>query len=145
MQNTIKISCVIGTTDDLATLGLEIWLNDQKLFDQNHVVGKQVFEHEMSDDEAEYELRFVMKNKTADHTKIDETGAIVKDACLTIDELAFDELLLGQLVTEKTVYTHSFNGTENTVQDKFYGTMGCNGTVSLKFFTPMYLWLLENM
>lgn len=145
MQNTIKISCVIGTTDDTVPLGLEIWLDKQQIFNQTHVMCKQIFEYEISDDEADHELRFVMKNKTADDTKIDETGSIVKDACLIIDELAFDEILLGQLAIEKTEYTHNFNGTADQVQEKFYGSMGCNGTVSLKFSTPTYLWLLENM
>jgi len=42
-------------------------------------------------------------------------------------------------------YQHDFNGTGNPTIDKFYGEMGCNGTVSLKFTTPIYLWLLENM
>lgn len=145
MQNSIKISCVINTTDGAAELGLEIWLDDQQIYNQSHVAGRQIFEHEMSDKDAGHELRFVMKNKTAEHTQIDSAGAIVKDACLIIDELAFDDISLGHILTEKAVYTHNFNGSGPETQDKFYGQMGCNGTVSLKFSTPMYLWLLENM
>jgi hypothetical protein len=34
--------------------------------------------------DAEHELRFVMKNKTAEHTEIDRIGNIVKDACLIV-------------------------------------------------------------
>ena len=86
-----------------------------------------------------------MKNKTTEHTKIDEQGNIVSDACLTITNLAFDEIELKQIVVDKAVYTHDFNGTQPETQEKFYGAMGCNGTVSLQFSTPMYLWLLENM
>jgi len=49
------------------------------------------------------------------------------------------------MFTELATYTHDFNGTKELTQEKFYGVMGCNGTVSLKFATPIYLWLLENM
>jgi hypothetical protein len=49
------------------------------------------------------------------------------------------------MVTEQAVYTHDFNGTQQEIQDEFYSEMGCNGTVSLKFSTPIYLWLLEHM
>jgi hypothetical protein len=31
------------------------------------------------------------------------------------------------------------------IKDKFYGSMGCNGTITFEFNTPFYLWLLENM
>ena len=59
--------------------------------------------------------------------------------------LAFDEIELKQIFIDHAVYTHNFNGTQTEIQDKFYGEMGCNGTVSFKFTTPVYLWLLENL
>jgi hypothetical protein len=145
MENNVKISCVIGTTDHESALGLEIWLDDQQIFNQDWITEHQTISYEFSDIDADHELRFIMKNKTVDHTTVDESGAIVKDACLTISDLAFDEILLGHIVTEKTEYTHDFNGNGKLTQDKFFGQMGCNGVVSLKFATPMYLWLLENM
>jgi hypothetical protein len=145
MENIVKISCVIGTTDCKSALGLEIWVDDQKIFDQDWVTESQTISYELPDLDAEHELRFVMKNKTVDHTKVDDSGAIVKDACLTISDLAFDEIAIGHMVTEKAEYTHDFNGTGSLTQHKFFGEIGCNGVVSLKFATPVYLWLLENM
>ena len=70
MNNTTKISCTIGTTNPAVNLGLEIWLDDQQLFDTNHVNDQQL-EWSIRDDEADHELRFIMKNKTTDHTQID--------------------------------------------------------------------------
>jgi hypothetical protein len=99
----------------------------------------------MSDDDGEHELRIVMKHKTADHTEVNETGEIVRDVMLIISDVKFDEIELGQVFVEKTTYVHDFNGSQPLVEDKFFGDMGCNGTVSLKFSTPSYLWLLENM
>ena len=145
MENTVKISCVIDTTDRESALGMEIWLDDQQIFNQDWITESQTISYEFSDLDADHELRFVMKNKTVDHTKVDESGAIVKDACLVISDLAFDDIALGHIVTEKAEYTHDFNGTGSLTQHKFFGEIGCNGVVSLKFTTPIYLWLLENM
>jgi hypothetical protein len=145
MKNTVAFSCKIGTTDPSAVLGMEIWIDDQKIFDTMHVDAEIECRANISDDDGEHQLRFVMKNKTIDHTQIDEAGQIVKDACLTIKQVTFDEIALGHMFIEQTTYTHDFNGTQPKVTNKFYGSMGCNGTVSLGFTTPIYLWLLEHM
>jgi hypothetical protein len=145
MTNNIIISCQINTTDASAALGLEVWVDNQKHFDTDHVLGAENISIELADDDSDHELRFVMKNKTSAHTMINKAGDIIADATLTISDLTFDEIQLGHLVTEQAVYTHNFNGTGQSTQDKFYGELGCNGTVSIKFSTPVYLWLLENM
>jgi hypothetical protein len=49
------------------------------------------------------------------------------------------------MVTEVAAYHHDTNGSTGAVTDSFYGTMGCNGRVEMRFRTPIYLWLLENM
>lgn len=145
MTSKIKISGDVVTTDSTASLGLEIWLNHQLVFDQPWVRGQEQFSFEFDDDEGQHELRFVMKNKTADHTQLDANGNLVRDACLVISNVTFDDIPLDHVITEKTVYSHDFNGSGPSTQGKFYGTLGCNGTVSLGFTTPMYLWLLENL
>jgi len=145
MTNTVAISCTLDTTNPMATLGFELWVDNQKSFNTDHVQAQQKIVVEIADDDGEHELRFVLKNKTFDHTQIDEAGKIVSDARLIVTELSFDQIQLGQILTEQAVYTHDFNGTEKLTQHKFYGEMGCNGTVSLKFSTPIYLWLLEHM
>jgi hypothetical protein len=145
MTNTLVILCHVDTTDASAALGLEIWVDDQKFFDKDHVQTTEKISIELAEDESEHELRFVMKNKTASHTQVNQAGDIIADARLIVTDLAFDEIQLGYLVTEQAVYIHDFNGTGQSTQDKFYGEIGCNGTVSLKFSTPVYLWLLEHM
>jgi hypothetical protein len=145
MTNTTTISCTLNTTNPEAQLGFEAWVDDQKFFDTDHVQDQQQIAVEIADDDGEHELRFVLKNKTSDHTQVDSDGNIVADAMLTVTDLAFDEIQLGHMVTEQAVYTHDFNGTQKEIQDTFYGEIGCNGTVSLKFTTPIYLWLLEHM
>lgn len=147
MQNTVKISCNLSTSDSSVPLGMEIWLDDKMIFNQEWIKQPVLFCHEIpdTDTDVEHELRFVLKNKSSEHTKIDEAGNILKDASVTVSDLTFDEIALGHMATELAVYTHDFNGTQDMIKDKFFGVMGCNGTVSLKFSTPIYLWLLENM
>jgi hypothetical protein len=145
MTSTVSISFTLDTTNPKVALGFEAWVDDQKLFDTDHVQAQQQVVVEIADDDSDHELKFILKNKTADHTQVDDAGNIVVDATLTITDLAFEEIRLGHLFTEHAVYTHDFNGTQKEIQDEFYGVMGCNGTVSLKFSTPIYLWLLENM
>jgi hypothetical protein len=145
MSNIANISCSIGVSDPDAKLGLEIWVDDQCLLDSPAINSAAALSFDLPDDDAEHELRFVMKNKTFDHTELDADGNIVRDARITISNLKFDQIELGQIVTRQAVYTHNFNGTQEETNEKFYGEMGCNGTVSIKFTTPIYLWLLENM
>ena len=145
MLNTITIGFALDTTDATVPLGFEAWINDVKFHDTDHVTGLEQITTEISDDDAEHELRFVLKHKLPEHTRVDETGTIVSDARLVVKDLAFDEITLGHMVTEQAMYTHNFNGTGPSTQDKFYGELGCNGTVNLKFNTPIYLWLLEHM
>jgi hypothetical protein len=145
MSDTVTISCSLDTTDPVVKLGFEAWIDNKKFHDTDHVAGRQQIFIEIPDDDAEHELRLIMKNKTTEHTRIDEDGNITADARLTITDMAFDEIQLGYVFTQQSMYEHDFNGTHALAQQKFYGEMGCNGTVSLKFSTPIYLWLLEHM
>jgi hypothetical protein len=145
-MSTTKISCTVGTSDPTAVLGIEVWLDKSIILDTDHVTHEVLpLEFDVDDNDSAHELRFVLKNKTQEHTRVDEDGNIVSDATLTISNLAFEEIELNQIFYNQAVYTHDFNGTGSETNDKFYGTMGCNGTVSLKFSTPIYLWLLESM
>ena len=144
-MNNASISCSISTSDPSTNLGLEIWLDTQQLFVTDHVDNTVDLIWPLDDDEADHELCFIMKNKTTDLTQVDKNGNIIKDAVIKITNLSFDEIELRQVFNDHAEYTHDFNGTKDMVTEKFYGEMGCNGTVSLEFTTPIYLWLLENM
>ena len=134
-------------THPAGKLGFEAWVNDQCVFDSDCVSSTVTVTGNLpSDDvEAKHVLKLVLKNKLPEHTTISESGEILKDSCLTVANLTFDDIKLGQLVNDLSVYHHDFNGTQVSITDQFFGTMGCNGTVELKFSTPIYLWLLENM
>jgi hypothetical protein len=143
---TAKISFDIETSDAECPLSIEIRLGNMVLLKNNHVQDKITFEYDINDvDDGDHELQIVLTGKTSNHTIVDETNAIIKDATLTISNVVIDDLDINQLFLEKCVYTHDFNGTQSKIEDSFYGIAGCNGTISFKFTTPIYLWLLENM
>lgn len=145
MTSGVKFRCELGITDASVPLGAEIWLDNIKILDLDPVTGSMPFSHEINDDEAEHQLRIVLKNKRPEHTQIDNQGEIISDARLTISNVSFDDIMLKHLLVKKSIYTHDFNGHGPVTQQEFYGEMGCNGVVSFKFNTPVLVWLLENM
>ena len=145
MSDTSKISFDIATSDNTAAIGIAVWVDDTCLYQTDHLMEPKHIDHAVSDDDGEHELRIVISGKIPAHTKVDGTGNIIKDVIVNISTITIDEIDIFQLFTEKCVYTHDFNGTQSEIQDTFYGAAGCNGTISLKFSTPIYLWLLESM
>ena len=145
MSSTTDITFCVEPTNPSAKLGFEAWLDDKIMFDVDHVQQITKISIPVVDDDAEHVLTLVLKGKRADHTIINSAGEIVSDSLLNILDLSFDGIIMGQLSYDNTVYTHNFNGSRDTIEDRFYGTMGCNGTVILKFTTPIYIWLLEKM
>ena len=144
-METTEFNCVVVSTDTNVPLGLEIWLDDHKFFDQDHIRESHSIKHKIIDDEGDHQLRFVLKNKLPEHTQVDALDNILGDATLKISDIKFDGIDCNYLTCVMAEYQHDFNGTGETTKQRFYGEMGCNGTVTLKFSTPIYIWLLENM
>jgi hypothetical protein len=145
MSDFTTITGSIDSSDQKIPLGTEVWIDHTCVVNVEHVDRVICFSHQLPDDDGEHELRIVMKHKTADHTDVDDSGEIVRDAVLSISDIKFNDIELGYTFLEKTVYTHDFNGSGNSIDDRFFGNMGCNGTLSLKFSTPVHLWMLDNM
>jgi len=127
-------------------LRLIVRLDDTVIYDDNPVAVPTVVDYEFDDaEERDHVISFEMQGKLPEHTKIDEAGEILDDRCVTITDIAFDDIQLGHMVTEVAEYHHDTNGSTDAMTDSFYGTMGCNGRVEMRFTTPIYLWLLESM
>jgi len=145
MSDQITLKFTVAATDYSVPLGIRVRLGNNIIYENANTSEESQIQHYLSDDDGEYELTFEMFGKTSDHTKIDDNGNIVSDAMLSISNIAIDEIDIDYIVQTQSVYHHDFNGTQEPIEDKFYGLLGCNGTVRLKFTTPIYLWLLENM
>ena len=144
-MSTTAITFDLDSTDYTAKLAFDVLLNDTVVFATEHVAQAITVVFDVDDDDGEHELKFVLKNKTHNHTAIDEHCIIVSDAVLSIANVSMDGIKLGHMFFEQTHYYHDTNGSQRLAEHEFFGAMGCNGYVSLKFSTPLYLWLLETM
>lgn len=145
MTDPVVVSGVITPSACSAAIGAEVWIDQHCVINCEHVDSSILFEHKLDDVDGHHELRIVMKHKQADHTRLDEQGNIVQDAVFTVSDLEFGGINIMQIAVDQAEYSHDFNGSQSLGLHRFYGDMGCNGTVSLKFTTPVYIWLLENM
>ena len=145
MTTEIPITFNLGTTTPHAPLGVEVRFNNTSVFKTDHLKETTVVSFSCSDDDGEHVLEIELTGKLPEHTKITESGEIVQDALISVDQVSIDGIDLGVIFSTLAKYTHNFNGTGETVTEPFYNQLGCNGVVTFKFTTPVYLWLLENM
>jgi hypothetical protein len=141
----IQLSFTLAISKHLPDIVLDIKLDQQSLF--HGVLDQEIkISHDLDDDNpARHVLSMTMSGKTAQDTEINSDGAILQDVVVTMTDVTFDEINIDKLVHQHARYQHDFNGSGPVVQDQFYGTMGCNGTVTFEFSSPVYIWLLENM
>jgi hypothetical protein len=142
----VRISLDVINTSKNHNVGIELRLDNFKFFDSTVSPGTHHILHEFNEDDAEHCLYIVMKGKTQQDTKLDEQGNIIEDTIIDVKNITIDEINIDHLMIDLSQYIHDGNGTEVSQSiHKFYGHMGCNGRVQLKFTCPVYLWLLENM
>jgi len=144
-METIFASFELTNSDYTCGLGFEILHNNKKILDIDHVQSVTPVLFTLDTGYGDQELRFVLKNKTSEHTIIDDAGQIVKDAYLTISNFSFNDIELDNIFLEKCQYHHDFNGSKDPVILPFYGNMGCNGEVVFQFWSPVYYWILETI
>lgn len=143
-MNPCVLSLVAQATGE--DLCLEIKLNNQTKFNQILSTEAELIKIDIEEiPDHTNVLEIIMTGKQSDHTVVDSDGSIIKDRLINISNFSFDEIELEQLFLDHAIYVHDFNGTAEKIQDRFFGSMGCNGIVYLEFTSPVYLWLLENM
>ena len=105
--------------------------------------------------EGAHSLDIAFLNKTVYDTTLDANSNIVKDLLLNIDSIEIDEIDIGSLKWTASVYTPLYpesykqhvlsSGQEIETELKNCVNLGWNGTWSLPFTSPFYIWLLENI
>ena len=102
--------------------------------------------HDISDtDISKYCLTITLADKTEALCEVNDRGDIVKDTVVTLHSIMFDDVDITDIMRHISRYQHDFNGTGQPTEQPLTGTMGCNGTVTFDFTSPVYLWILENM
>jgi len=140
----VSIAFTVSSTNYEVPLGFSVLYNNRTVIDIDYINKQKTVAFDLEIEDGAQQLNFVMKNKTVDHTVIDESNNIISDACLTINDVTIENVDLGYNFIKHSTYTHNFNGTQDSIKDSFHGTMGCNGTVTFEFSSPFYIWLLEN-
>jgi hypothetical protein len=144
-MDTVKFSCIVNTNIPTNPINLKILLDDKIMFDRN-IESEEEVHFEFNEDNQDHILNFVISGKTDDHNIRDDDGKILDSTEISITNIAFDDIDISSIIMVNPLkYEHNFNGNGDNVEDKFYDIAGCNGTVELKFSTPIYLWILENM
>ena len=145
-MNSGYISFVITPSNVEKPLGAEVWLDQQIVFDTESLTAAESVRCDIDDEvEAEHVLKIVLKNKRSEHTVIDADQNIVSDSLLLLSDFELEGIDITQLMFDNAEYSHDFNGNGPATTEKIYGVMGCNGSLTLKFSTPLYVWLLDKM
>ena len=132
-NNIPKIKVAINNT-----ILLDTQLEEKLDFDQTV---------ELSDNES-HQLAFTLYDKTSNDTEILEDGTIKQDTLVTLSQLQLENVDLTDTMSlhnDIFYYEHDTNGTAQLEKHTLYNTLGCNGTATINFTTPFYIWSLENL
>jgi hypothetical protein len=115
----------------------------------------EYFEFDAFIDEGECSLVIELVNKSMHDTMLDAGGNIVEDLLLNIDSIEVDEIDLGSLLWTASDYRPDYPekhklkvtemGQELPKSVKNCVNLGWNGSWTLPFTSPFYVWLLENI
>jgi hypothetical protein len=142
----IEISFTVEASISPCDFLLQCTIDDKLLWSSNNLGSAETVTVVLEDTQAHHAhcIRFEMQGKQSHHTEIDDDGNIVNDHTIIIRDFRVEGVLMQHFLQSHAVYDHDFNGSSDAICDEFYGIMGCNGTVSMSFSTPIFLWLLEN-
>lgn len=144
-MSNISIKFDVASSSPEISLKVNVLLDGNVIESFDHVTQHSVEVTVDDSKDAEHVLSIELSNKQPGHTTLDANGNIVADALITVSNITLDDIEIQNLLIQQGVYRHNFNGNGQDTQDRFYGSMGCNGTLDLHFKTPAFLWLLENM
>ena len=118
----------------------KVWLDDTVLLQASELTQPTKVTYSGQLEEGEHEIRISLHGKDGVTDTVIEDGKIVKDQILNIDEITFDGIPLGFLLHSVGEFkSDSGEVTSNMVN------LGVNGTWTMKFTAPIYLWLLEHL
>ena len=142
-----EFSCDIESNDPTIPLCIRVRLDGEEIACISPVPEHYHLHYEFNDsiDEESHVMEFELSGKMPEHTEVNDHGEIVKDATVTIRNKRFESVMVDTAVDANTRYHHDFNGSQSSIDDDFFGVMGCNGVARFEFTTPMYIWMLDNL
>lgn len=85
-------------------------------------------------------VHLFLSGKKDDHTVI-HNGTVTDTVEIIIDQVLLDSVDITNKFLKQCTYRHGYNGTGDSVNDAFYGTMGYNGEVIMQFDRDPVAWL----
>ena len=124
-----------------------IWLDDRQVVaSEINSTDQQEFKFERALDEGEHTLKIRLENKVSQDTVI-KNNEVVNDMLLNIEDIIIDDISLGNLLWSAEYimdHPHEYKGQTVTKLDNCVN-LGWNGTYVIKFTSPFYIWLLEQL
>jgi hypothetical protein len=145
-MNTVNFTCKVSTNCPELPINLKIDHNNTVVFD-DQIINDVNISFDFDDGvEVEHVVKFIVHGKTDLHTQLSNTNEIIKSSEITITQISLDGFsLTPYIMANPLLYIHSNNGYTDQIHSEFFDTAGCNGEIILKFTSPIYLWLLDNM
>jgi hypothetical protein len=138
------VALELEATAVAADITVEILLNEILLYKSSLDQTQIVITHDFSDtiDIVDQKIQIRLAGKSNHHTKCDDNGDIISDVALLVKKFEIEHISVVDIFCSgKQCYQHNFNGTAEEFVDEFYGYIGCNGTVTFDFYSPIYLWI----
>ena len=126
---------------------IKVAINDQTLIDTQLETKLNFNQTVELIDDCDHQLTFTLYDKNKYDTVIKD-GVIQKDTLIKISNIELEEIDLMSILSLKKdlfYYEHNNNGSTELERYTLYDTLGCNGTATINFSTPCYVWLLENL
>jgi len=117
-------------------------------FDGTHVASMtltdsiQNFYHEFDDSPNNHLFEIELSNKRPEQTKVNQNNEIIEDVLAEIFDVKLSNIDLGQVFYGHSIYYYN---NPKPVVGQFFHQLGCNGVIKFKFYTPAYVWLIENI
>ena len=146
-METVKVKFTLEPTWFNNAPKIKVAINNDILLD-TQLEEKLDFEQAVElNEDSSHQLTFTLYNKTANDTVL-EDGIIKQDTLVKLSQLQIENANLTDTMSlNKDVfyYEHDTNGTAQLEKHQLYNTLGCNGTATINFSTPFYIWSLENL
>jgi hypothetical protein len=105
----------------------------------------QKFVHEFDDQPAPHTFEIILSGKKPEHTKLDNNSNIIQDVLVEISDLKLSGIGIEQVFYRQSTYLYDINNGKKMILGQFYQHLGCNGVVRFDFYSPAYVWLMENI
>jgi hypothetical protein len=139
MNNMLSFNA--SSTDETKPLQFTLKINN------NTIVNKPISIDELVTlelEDGESVIEFCLENKPAEYTKISEDGSIESDVMINIINIQYGGVDISQWIYDNATY-HTATNQFTNIPNRFFGSMGCNGSVKFTLTAPALLWSLEHM